>query len=110
MITFTAATERRETSTSAERWRASMHARSMESPSRTSVEAPFAGEERLLVPSPKVATYDLQPEMSAHEVTDRLVAAGEVLGIRVLDHMIVGDGRYISFSDEGWLAHSGREV
>jgi 2,3-bisphosphoglycerate-independent phosphoglycerate mutase len=39
------------------------------------VEAVFPGEERILVPSPKVATYDLQPEMSAPEVTDRLVAA-----------------------------------
>ncbi|MFI4988431.1 MAG: 2,3-bisphosphoglycerate-independent phosphoglycerate mutase, partial [Alphaproteobacteria bacterium] len=37
----------------------------------------FPGEERILVPSPKVATYDLKPEMSAHEVTDRLVAAIE---------------------------------
>ncbi len=35
----------------------------------------FEGEERILVPSPKVATYDLQPEMSAPELTDRLVAA-----------------------------------
>jgi 2,3-bisphosphoglycerate-independent phosphoglycerate mutase len=35
----------------------------------------FPGEERILVPSPKVATYDLQPEMSADEVTDKLVAA-----------------------------------
>ncbi len=40
-------------------------------------EAIFPGEERILVPSPKVATYDLQPEMSAPEVTDRLVAAIE---------------------------------
>jgi 2,3-bisphosphoglycerate-independent phosphoglycerate mutase len=38
-------------------------------------EAPFDGEERILVPSPKVATYDLKPEMSAVEVTDKLVAA-----------------------------------
>jgi 2,3-bisphosphoglycerate-independent phosphoglycerate mutase len=38
-------------------------------------EAVFDGEERILVPSPKVATYDLQPEMSAPEVTDRLVEA-----------------------------------
>ena len=38
-------------------------------------EAPFAGEERILVPSPQVATYDLLPEMSAPELTDRLVAA-----------------------------------
>ena len=35
----------------------------------------FEGEERILVPSPKVATYDLQPEMSAPEVTDKLVEA-----------------------------------
>ncbi len=38
-------------------------------------EAPFGGEDRTLVPSPKVATYDLQPEMSAPEVTDKLVDA-----------------------------------
>jgi 2,3-bisphosphoglycerate-independent phosphoglycerate mutase len=37
-------------------------------------EAPYAREDRILVPSPKVATYDLQPQMSASEVTDRLVA------------------------------------
>lgn len=41
------------------------------------VETPNEGEERILVPSPDVATYDLQPEMSAYEVTDRLVAAIE---------------------------------
>jgi len=40
-------------------------------------EEPFPGEERILVPSPKVATYDLKPEMSAFEVTDKLVAAIE---------------------------------
>ncbi len=39
------------------------------------VETPNEGEERILVPSPQVATYDLQPEMSADEVTDRLVEA-----------------------------------
>lgn len=38
-------------------------------------EMEFEGEERILVPSPKVATYDLQPEMSAPEVTYKLVAA-----------------------------------
>lgn len=37
------------------------------------VEEPYEGETRILVPSPKVATYDLQPEMSAYEVTDRLL-------------------------------------
>jgi 2,3-bisphosphoglycerate-independent phosphoglycerate mutase len=40
-------------------------------------DTPFEGEERILVPSPKVKTYDLQPEMSAPEVTDRLIAAIE---------------------------------
>jgi len=39
------------------------------------VETPSAGEDRILVPSPRVATYDLKPEMSAREVTDRLVEA-----------------------------------
>lgn len=38
-------------------------------------EQPFTNEERILVPSPKVKTYDMQPEMSAFEVTDRLVEA-----------------------------------
>ncbi len=38
-------------------------------------EEPFKGEERILVPSPKVATYDLKPEMSAYEVKDKLVDA-----------------------------------
>ena len=38
-------------------------------------ETPFEGEDRILVPSPKVATYDLKPEMSAYEVKDKLVAA-----------------------------------
>jgi 2,3-bisphosphoglycerate-independent phosphoglycerate mutase len=39
------------------------------------VETPYRGEDRILVPSPKVATYDLKPEMSAYEVTDKLVDA-----------------------------------
>ena len=39
------------------------------------VEATYPGEDRILVPSPRVATYDLKPEMSALEVTDKLVAA-----------------------------------
>ncbi len=38
-------------------------------------EEPYPGEDRILVPSPNVATYDLQPEMSAPEVTDKLVEA-----------------------------------
>jgi len=40
-------------------------------------EEPFPGEERILIPSPQVATYDLKPEMSAPEVTDRIVDAIE---------------------------------
>jgi len=39
------------------------------------VETPFPGEDRILVPSPKVATYDLQPEMNAAQLTDKLVDA-----------------------------------
>ncbi|MEN3352312.1 MAG: 2,3-bisphosphoglycerate-independent phosphoglycerate mutase [Betaproteobacteria bacterium] len=39
------------------------------------VETPYPGEDRILVPSPKVATYDLKPEMSAPEVTEKLVDA-----------------------------------
>ena len=38
-------------------------------------EEPFAGEDRILVPSPKVSTYDHKPEMSAYQVTDKLVEA-----------------------------------
>lgn len=38
-------------------------------------EVPFEGEQRLMVASPKVATYDLQPEMSAYELTDKVVEA-----------------------------------
>jgi len=39
------------------------------------VETPYPGEDRVMVPSPRVATYDLKPEMSAYEVTDKLVEA-----------------------------------
>lgn len=38
-------------------------------------EKPFPGEDRIMVPSPKVATYDLQPEMSAKQVTDEVIAS-----------------------------------
>ena len=41
------------------------------------VEEPNPGEDRILVPSPKVATYDLQPEMSAYEVTEKVLEAIE---------------------------------
>ena len=46
---------------------------------------------------------DPAPSMEDRQLTDRLVAAGQVLGIRVLDHLIIGDGRYVSFADEGWI-------
>ncbi|MDN5299084.1 MAG: 2,3-bisphosphoglycerate-independent phosphoglycerate mutase [Clostridiales bacterium] len=39
------------------------------------IEAPNKGEDRILVPSPKVATYDLMPEMSAYKITEKLLAA-----------------------------------
>jgi DNA repair protein RadC len=46
---------------------------------------------------------DPVPSVEDRQLTDRLVAAGKLLGIRVLDHLIIGDGRYVSFADEGWL-------
>ena len=50
-------------------------------------EVPFPGEERYMAPSPHVATYDLQPEMSATEVTDRLVRAiGEGFDLIVVNY------------------------
>ena len=36
-------------------------------------------------------------------LTRRLVSVGEIMGIRVLDHVIIGDRRYVSFADQGWL-------
>ena len=43
-------------------------------------EVPFEGEDRLLAPSPKVATYDLKPDMSAREVTEKLITAAREKG------------------------------
>ncbi|THJ24725.1 MAG: JAB domain-containing protein [Nitrospira sp. CG24E] len=50
---------------------------------------------------------DPTPSQEDRVLTARLVSAGEVLGIRVLDHLVVGDGRYISFADQGWLTNPG---
>lgn len=61
-------------------------------------EEKFAGEERILVPSPKVATYDLQPEMSAYEVKDRLV---EALGGRKFDFIC------LNFANGDMVGHTG---
>jgi len=61
-------------------------------------ERVFAGEDRELIPSPKVATYDLQPEMAAPEVTDKLVAA-------------IGSGRYdlivVNYANPDMVGHTG---
>ena len=62
-------------------------------------ETVFPGEERILVPSPKVATYDLQPEMSAIEVTDRVVEAIEAGRF----DMIV-----LNYANADMVGHTGR--
>jgi 2,3-bisphosphoglycerate-independent phosphoglycerate mutase len=61
-------------------------------------EAEFPGEERILINSPKVATYDLQPEMSAYEVTDALVKEIEA------DHF---DAIILNFANPDMVGHSG---
>ncbi|MGQ0810562.1 MAG: RadC family protein [Nitrospiraceae bacterium] len=50
---------------------------------------------------------DPTPSQEDRLLTTRLVSGGELLGIQVLDHLIVGDGRYISFADQGWLQGAG---
>jgi len=61
-------------------------------------ETPFPEEERIMVPSPKVATYDLQPEMSAPELTEKAVAA-------------IGTGRFdlivLNFANADMVGHTG---
>ena len=47
---------------------------------------------------------DPTPSQEDRVLTARLVSAGSLLGIQVLDHLIVGDGRYVSFADQGWLS------
>jgi len=61
-------------------------------------EDKFAGEERILVASPKVATYDLQPEMSAPEVAEKLVAA---LGEKKFDFIC------LNFANGDMVGHTG---
>lgn len=61
-------------------------------------EAPFEGEDRILVPSPKVATYDLQPEMSAPQVKDKLV---EAIDSRKYDFIVV------NFANGDMVGHTG---
>ena len=62
-------------------------------------EAEFPGEERILIPSPKVATYDLKPEMSAPEMTDALVDA--IAGGR-FDFIVV------NYANGDMVGHSGK--
>jgi 2,3-bisphosphoglycerate-independent phosphoglycerate mutase len=61
-------------------------------------EAEFPGEDRILEPSPKVATYDLQPEMSAPRVTDRLV---EAIGSGTYDFVVV------NYANTDMVGHTG---
>ena len=49
---------------------------------------------------------DPTPSQEDRMLTTRLVSAGHLLGIRVLDHVVVGDGRYVSFADQGWIEPS----
>lgn len=46
---------------------------------------------------------DPEPSPEDHEVTRRLCAVGELVGIRVLDHVVIGDGRYVSFLERGLI-------
>lgn len=62
-------------------------------------EEPFPGEERILIHSPKVATYDLKPEMSAYEVTDALVKE-----IEAGKH----DAIILNFANPDMVGHSGK--
>ena len=62
-------------------------------------EATFTGETRTLIPSPDVATYDLQPEMSAPEVTDELV---RVIGAGEYDFIVV------NFANGDMVGHTGQ--
>ncbi|HKF72450.1 MAG TPA: 2,3-bisphosphoglycerate-independent phosphoglycerate mutase [Stellaceae bacterium] len=61
-------------------------------------EREFPGESRILVPSPKVATYDLKPEMSAYEVTDRLVEAIDAARFDVI---------VVNFANTDMVGHTG---
>ena len=61
-------------------------------------EAPYEGEDRILVHSPKVATYDLQPEMSAYDVKDKLVGA---INTQQYDFIVV------NFANGDMVGHTG---
>ena len=46
---------------------------------------------------------DPEPSPEDHEVTRRLCSVGDLIGIRVLDHVVIGDGTYVSFLERGLL-------
>lgn len=48
-------------------------------------------------------TGDPDPSMGDREITKQLVEGGKLLGIKILDHIIVGDGKYYSFADKGLI-------
>jgi 2,3-bisphosphoglycerate-independent phosphoglycerate mutase len=62
------------------------------------VEPPFAGEERILIQSPKVATYDLKPDMSAYGITDEVISQ-------------IGSGRFdvviMNYANADMVGHTG---
>ncbi|HEY7579017.1 MAG TPA: 2,3-bisphosphoglycerate-independent phosphoglycerate mutase [Acetobacteraceae bacterium] len=70
-------------------------------------ETRFPGEDRVLVPSPKVATYDLQPEMSAPELTDKVVTA---IGSRKYDLIVLNYANPDMVGHTGSLAAATRAV
>lgn len=75
-------------------------------------EVPFAGEKRIMIPSPKVATYDLQPEMSAFEVTEAIVREieknKEILETESLDLGSGGaDFICLNFANADMVGHTG---
>jgi 2,3-bisphosphoglycerate-independent phosphoglycerate mutase len=61
-------------------------------------EQPFEGEKRIMIPSPKVATYDLQPEMSAYEVKDAIV-----------QELLTGETDFVclNFANADMVGHTG---
>lgn len=46
---------------------------------------------------------DPEPSNEDHAITARLLESGEILGITVVDHVVIGDGDYVSFLDRGWI-------
>ncbi len=79
-------------------WRRPRNIRTSPISSTAAARSPIPGEDRIMVPSPKVATYDLQPEMSAPELTDKAVEA-------------IDSGKYdlivLNFANPDMVGHTG---